>query len=170
MMIKTHAVSVLTAIGLLFATQGSAHPKAAEQSLSTEQARKIVAPLYAALNEPAKKDVVALLARATNADYRSCSTNHDCLNRDELAEQFKYFGTVIPDLKWSIVDIWTSGNRIVVRGEASGTPAKPLFGVEPTGRAFRTISIDTFTVTNGKLSTAYHVENWEAAVAQVKGQ
>lgn len=137
--------------------------------LTSERARAIVAPLYDALNEPREKDVVALLARATNLDYRSCSTNQDCLNRTELAAQFKFFGDVIPDLHWRILDLWTSGNRIVVRGEATGTPVAPLFGATPSGRAFRTISIDMFTVTNGKLSTAYHVENWEAAVAQIKG-
>jgi predicted ester cyclase len=149
----------------------SANPAVAkgQQSLTTAQARAIIAPLYDALNEPAKKDVAALLARATNPDYRSCSTNQDCLNRIDLAGQFKFFGTVIPDLHWRIVDLWTSGNRIVVRGEATGTPVAPLFGTPPTGRPFRTVSIDMFTVTNGKLSTAYHVENWEAAVAQVKG-
>jgi predicted ester cyclase len=139
-------------------------------ALTPAQGRAIVAPLYDALNEPSKKDVVALLAKATNPDYRSCSTNQDCLNRTQLAGQFKFFGKVIPDLHWRVVDLWTSGNHIVVRGEATGTPAAPLFGVAPTGRSFRTISIDMFTVTNGKLSTAYHVENWEAATDQIKAR
>jgi hypothetical protein len=49
-------------------------------SLTVEQARAIVAPLYEALNEPTKKDVPALLANATNPDYQSCSTNSDCLS------------------------------------------------------------------------------------------
>ncbi|KAA0075891.1 ester cyclase [Tardiphaga sp. P9-11] len=137
------------------------------QSLTPQQARAIVAPLYDALNEPLKKDVSALLASAANADYRSCSTNQDCLGREELAGQFKVFGTIIPDLHWTIKDIWTSGNRIVVRGEASGTPVQPLFGVRPTGKSFRTISIDMFTVRNGKLASAYHVENWAAAMQQI---
>jgi hypothetical protein len=42
---------------------------------------------------------------------------------------------------------------------ASGTPAETLFGDEPTGRNFKTISLDTFVVKNGKFSSAYHVEN-----------
>ncbi|GAA0309016.1 hypothetical protein GCM10009087_18810 [Sphingomonas oligophenolica] len=138
------------------------------QSLSPEQARKIVAPLYEALNEPSKKDVPKLLSQATNPDYRSCSTNQDCLDRTQLAGQFKVFGAIIPDLHWKVLDVWTSGDRIVVRGEATGTPVKPLFGAPPTGRSFRTISIDMFTVQNGKLSSAYHVENWAAAIDQIK--
>ena len=137
-------------------------------SLTVEQARAIVAPLYEALNEPTEKDVPALLANATNPDYRSCSTNSDCLSRDQLASVFTALGKIIPDLHWTIKDIWTSGNRIVVRGEATGTPTGELFGVKPTGKSFKTISIDMFTVRDGRLATAYHVENWMAAIEQIK--
>ena len=137
-------------------------------SLTVEQARAIVAPLYEALNEPTKKDVPALLANATNPDYQSCSTNLDCLSRDQLAGVFTALGKIIPDLHWTIKDIWTSGNRIVVRGEATGTPTGELYGVKPTGKSFKTISIDMFTVKDGKLATAYHVENWMAATEQIK--
>ncbi len=49
-------------------------PAGAASSLTVEEARRIVAPLYDALNEPGKKDVAALLATATNPDYRSYST------------------------------------------------------------------------------------------------
>src|SRR5437867_7386549 len=137
-------------------------------SLTVEQARAIVAPLYEALNEPTKKDVPALLANATNPDYQSCSTNSDCLSRDQLAGVFTALGKIIPDLHWTIKDIWTSGNRIVVRGEATATPTGELYGVKPTGKSFKTISIDMFTVKDGKLATAYHVENWMAATEQIK--
>ena len=137
-------------------------------SLTVEQARAIVAPLYEALNEPTKKDVPALLANATNPDYQSCSTNSDCLSRDQLAGVFTALGKIIPDLHWTIKDIWTSGNRIVVRGEATGTPTGELYGAKPTGKSFKTISIDMFTVRDGKLATAYHVENWMAATEQIK--
>jgi predicted ester cyclase len=137
-------------------------------SVTVEQARAIVAPLYEALNEPTKKDVPALLANATNPDYQSCSTNSDCLSRDQLAGVFTALGKIIPDLHWTIKDIWTSGNRIVVRGEATGTPTGELYGVKPTGKSFKTISIDMFTVKDGKLATAYHVENWMAATEQIK--
>ena len=136
--------------------------------LTVGQARAIVAPLYEALNEPIHKDVPALLAKAANPDYQSCSTNSDCLSRDQLAGVFTALGKIIPDLHWTIKDIWTSGNRIVVRGEATGTPTGELFGVKPTGKSFKTISIDMFTVRDDKLATAYHVENWIAAMEQIK--
>jgi predicted ester cyclase len=155
-------------IGLVFAQGSPTAQGDIAPSLTVEQARVIVAPLYEALNEPTKKDVPALLAKAANPDYRSCSTNSDCLSRDQLAGVFTTLGNIVPDLHWTIEDIWTSGNRIVVRGEATGTPTGELFGVKPTGKSFKTISLDTFTVRDGKLATAYHVENWMAALEQIK--
>jgi predicted ester cyclase len=126
-----------------------------------------VAPLYDALNEPARKNVSALLAKATNPDYRSYSTNDDWLTRDQLAEVFMMLGSTIPDLRWTIEDIQTFGDQIVVRGRASGTPKRELFGAKPSGKSFNTMAIDLFKVQNGKLECAYHVENWMGALEQI---
>jgi hypothetical protein len=38
-----------------------------------------------------------------------------------------------------------------------------------TGKSFDTMAIDIFTVRNGKLATAYHVENWAGALQQIAG-
>jgi len=43
----------------------------ATDNVTIEQARAILAPFYDALNQPAKKDVSALLAKAVHPDYRS---------------------------------------------------------------------------------------------------
>jgi predicted SnoaL-like aldol condensation-catalyzing enzyme/predicted ester cyclase len=144
------------------------HRPAPAERMTTEKARAIVAPLYDALNEPGKKDVAALLAEAANPDYRSYSTNEDWLTRDQLADIFKMLGAAVPDLRWTIKDIQTFGDQIVVRGEATGTPTAEFFGAKPTGRSFRTIALDLFTVKNGKLASAYHVENWMTALQQIK--
>jgi predicted SnoaL-like aldol condensation-catalyzing enzyme/ketosteroid isomerase-like protein len=145
-----------------------AAPAAAATPLTVEEARAIVAPLYDALNEPGKKDVATLLAKATNPDYRSYSTNQEWLTRDQLADVFKMLGSAVPDLRWSIEDIQTFGDQIVVRGEATGTPTHEFFGAEPTGKKFRTMALDLFTVRNGKLASAHHVENWMTALQQIR--
>ena len=108
-----------------------------------------------------------MLAQAANPDYRSYSTNEDWLTRGQLAEVFKMLGSIIPDLRWTIKDIQTFGDQIVVRGEASGTPTGELFGAKPTGKSFKTMAIDMLTVKNGKLASAYHVENWMTALQQI---
>jgi predicted ester cyclase len=150
---------------------GSSFPTSNNQPavtpLTTAKAREIVAPLYDALNQPGKKDVVALLAKACNPDYRSYGTNEDWLTRDQLAEVFKMIGSAVPDLRWTIEDIQTIGDQIVVRGEATGTPTGEFFGAKPTGKSFKTMALDLFTVKNGKLASCYHVENWMTAMQQI---
>ena len=142
---------------------------AAAAALTLEEARKIVAPLYEALNEPAKKDVPALLAKAAHPYYQSYHTNEEFLTRDQLAAVFRGMGTSVPDLRWEIRDIKVLGDQIIVRGQATGTPAQEFWGAKPTGKSFDTMAIDIFTVTEGKLARAYHVENWMTPLQQIKG-
>ena len=157
--------SGLPMFGDRFAAAGAA---AAQSELTLEAAKRIVAPLYDALNQPLGKDVAGLLAQACHKDYRSYSTNEDWLTRDQLAGVFKQLGASIPDLSWDVKEIWTSGDRIVVRGEATGTPVAELFGARPTGRSFKTMALDVFTVRDDKLASAYHVENWVGAMQQIR--
>ena len=135
--------------------------------LTIEQARTIVAPLYDALNQPARKDVAALLAKAAHPDYRSHHTNDEWLSRDQLVDVFRMIGRAVPDLRWTIEDILTAGDRIIVRGRATGTPTAEFWGAKPTGKSFDTMAIDIFTVRDGRLSSAYHVENWMTALQQI---
>jgi predicted ester cyclase len=165
---KEESTSGLPMFGTSFAEpdlQGAVG--AAASPLTIERARMIVAPLYDALNQPAKKDVAALLAKAANPDYRSYHTNEDWVTRDQLAEIFKTIGSAVPDLRWTIEDVQTVGDRIVVRGRATGTPEGEFWGAKPTGKSFNTMAIDIFTVKNGKLASAYHVENWVGALQQI---
>jgi len=157
---KEESTSRLPMFGDSFAT--------AQPELTVERARKIIAPLYDALNQPQRKDVHALLAQACHADYKSYSTNEEWLSRDALAEIFKQIGASVPDLTWTIADVMVSGDRVIVRGEATGTPVGDLFGAPPTGKSFKTMALDVFTVRGDKLAMAYHVENWAGAIQQIQ--
>ncbi|MGF6885090.1 putative ester cyclase [Nocardia sp. GAS34] len=142
--------------------------KSDESVMTVDQARQISAPLYSALNRPSEKDVSALLAAACNDDYRSYHTNQDFLTRDQLADVFKSMGEAVPDLAWEVVEIHVVDNMMIVRGEATGTPVAQFWGMKPTGKSFRTMAIDLFTVRDGKLATGYHVENWTTALEQLR--
>jgi predicted SnoaL-like aldol condensation-catalyzing enzyme len=151
---------------------GTSFPKSEGQQpaaapITKEQARAIVWPLYDALNEPARKDVSALLAKTAHPDYRSYHTNEEFLTRDQLAEVFKGMGVTVPDLRWEIKDIQTQGDQIIVRGEATGTPKGEFWGAKPTGKGFKTMALDLFTVKDGKLTSCYHIENWMTALQQI---
>jgi predicted ester cyclase len=127
----------------------------------------ISAPLCDALNRLSENDVSALLARACHDDYRSYDTNQDFVTRDQLADVFRTIGEAIPDLAWEVVDIRVLDDLIIVRGEATGTPVAEFFGAATTGRPFKTMAIDLFTVRDGKLAKAYHIENWMTAIQQL---
>ena len=139
-----------------------------DMAMTVEDARGIVAPLYDALTRPSEKDVSALLARACHDDYQSYHTNQDFLTRDQLADVFTTMGKNIPDLAWKIVDIHVLDDMVIVRGEATGTPTAEFFGTAPSGKPFKTMAIDLFTVRDGKLARAYHIENWMTALEQLQ--
>jgi predicted SnoaL-like aldol condensation-catalyzing enzyme/predicted ester cyclase len=140
----------------------------ASSVLTVEMGRKISAPLYEALNQPQKKDVQALLAQACHPDYKSYSTNEEWLSREQLAEVFKGIGASVPDLAWSVKEIMVAGDRLIVRGQATGTPVGDFWGQRPTGKSFDTMAVDVFTVRGDKLAQGYHVENWVGALQQIR--
>jgi SnoaL-like polyketide cyclase len=63
-----------------------------------------------------------------------------------------------------------SGDRVIVRGEASGTPVATFLGTPPAGASFRIMSIDIHTIDGGKITRSYHVQDWMGAMRQLSGQ
>ncbi len=138
-------------------------------TLTLEHARELVSPIYDALTLGADKDIAALIRGVTTADFLSCGNEGDCADREAVAKRFTLLPDIIPDLSWQIADLWVANDdTVVVRGRASGTPVKPFLGQAPTGRAFHTMSIDLYLTRGGLIARSYHVENWMAALAQLK--
>ena len=140
------------------------------QTLTMEQARRQIAPFYEMLNQPATKDLKALSEQALSPDWKSYASDNDFKGRDAFVGQVTGFGKLIPDLKWDIKDVLVDGNRIIVRSEASGTPVAPFFGVPPSGKSFKIMTIDIHTIKDGKAITAHHVEDWVSAQRQVSAK
>ncbi len=138
--------------------------------MTAEQARQLIAPFYDMLNRPATKDVRALGLSVLAEQWRSYSGENASKGRDEFIGQVMGFGRLIPDLGWSIKDVLVDGNRIIVRSEASGTPAGDFMGVAPGGKTFRIMTIDVHTVEGGKFVSAHHVEDWAGAIRQLSAK
>lgn len=143
---------------------------ASAQSLTIEQARQQIAPFYDMLNQPATKDLKALAEKALSPDWKSYNNETEFKGREAFVGQVTGFGKLIPDLKWDIKDVLVDGDRIIVRSEASGTPVGPFFGVQPTGKSFRIMTIDIHTIKGGKAITAHHVEDWAGALRQLQAK
>jgi predicted ester cyclase len=165
MLTKPYAAlaAALIAVPLLASTATAA-------DLTLDAARALADQLYQVVNQPGSKDVKAVLSAAVTPDFRSYASNDSFKTLDEAAAGIVGLGSVVPDLSWKIMDVMVSGDRMIVRGEATGTPAMDFFGVPHTGKSFRIMSIDIWTVTDGKASSVYHLEDWAGAIGQLSAQ
>lgn len=137
--------------------------------MNSSDARSLIAPFYDALNNPAAKDVRALVEGLAGPAWRSFSGESVSKGREEFIQQVMGFGKMIPDLAWDIKEVFADGDRVIVRSEASGTPAGDFMGVPHGGKRFSVMTIDIHTVEGGKLVRAHHVEDWAGALRQLKG-
>lgn len=142
------------------------------QAITETQARAIIAPLYVNFTQPVKGDAKALLEQGTTDDWQSCSGEEakECRDRETSLKVFAGFGKAIPDMKHEIKELIVVSNKIIVRGEITGTPAGDFFGVAHTGKNFKIMAIDIQTINGGKIAHTYHVEDWAAALGQLRAK
>ena len=152
----------ITAIAMLIAPMvGSA--------LADDKA--VVQTFYDFLSNPASDKHAAAVKAATSENWESIG-DYSGKNkpRGKFLAQVGGFGKLIPDLNWAVEEMIQEGNRIVVRGRATGTPKGPLFGVDGKGKSFDILTIDIHTVEGGKIVRTYHVEDWAGALRQLSGK
>ena len=120
------------------------------------------------LSAPNAADLDARVRNVVVEDWVSVPQPRGGKGAVGMIKTLRFFGSIIPDLKWSPQEILRVGNRYVVRSIATGTPKGKFFGVEPKG-AFKIMTIDIHEVKNGKIVQSYHVEDWARAIRQVSG-
>lgn len=76
----------------------------------------------------------------------------------------------IPNLKWVIKDVLVAGDKVIVRGEATGTPTGEFLGVPNTGKSLTMMSIDIHTIRGSKIVKSYHIEDLMGAAGQLRGK
>src|SRR5438552_1252286 len=163
---KKLAELVITIAGLTIPVPGST------QTLTEAQARAVIAPWYALFNQPIQGDMKTLQEQILTADYESCwgYLPGECWGRDASIKVVGGFAKSIPDMKFEIKEVLVAGDRVIVRGEVTGTPAGDLFGVPHTGKSFRIMAIDIQTIRDGKIARTYHLENWLSALVQLRAK
>src|ERR1700704_3715200 len=145
---------------------------ASAQGLTEAQARTVIAPWYGLFNVATRGGVKAIQEQVLTADYETCAgyLPGECWDRDTSIKRVSGFATSIPDLKFDIKEVLVAGDRVIVRGEVSGTPAGELFGVPHTGKSFRIMAIDIQTIKDGKIAKTFHMENWLSAIGQLRAK
>jgi predicted ester cyclase len=155
----------LTASVVISAIAFAASPASAQ--MNEEAARADLVPFDRALNAANVKDAPELVKQSTTPGWVTCRGNDLCNTRDEVMAAIGQRLRAIPDLKWEIKEVLISGNHVIVRGEATGTPTGELMGTPTNGKSFKLMSLDVHTFDGGKIARTYHVEDWQGAFRQV---
>ena len=130
-----------------------------------------VQTFYDFLSNPASEKHAGILAGNLSDDWQSIGDySGKSKSKDAFLAQIAGFGKLIPDMNWAVEEMLQDGNRVIVRGRASGTPVGPMFGVDGEGRGFEIMSIDIHSVEDGKIVRSYHVEDWAGALRQLSGK
>ncbi|MEM8877935.1 MAG: ester cyclase [Pseudomonadota bacterium] len=122
------------------------------------------------LSKPTREDLADVTRKVIVEDWESIPTPRGGPGAEGMVKTLAGFGAAIPDLNWDVQEILQDGNRYIVRSKATGTPVKPVFGIEPKGNSFEIMTIDIHTVENGKIVQSYHVEEWAKAMQQLSAE
>ena len=158
----------IAAASLMSASAASAQGLTEAQA----QAQAVVAPWYSLFNVATRGDVKTIQEQVLTADYKSCSgyLPGECWGRDTSIKVVGNFARSIPDMRFEIREMQVAGDRVIVRGEVTGTPAGELFGVPYTGKSFKIMTIDIQTIKDGQIAKTYHMENWLSALGQLRAK
>ena len=134
--------------------------------------KAVVTTFYDFLSNPGSEDAAAAFRQSTAEDWKSIGDYSGASkSRDQFIGQVSgFFAELMPDLNWEVQEMLVSGNKVVVRSRATGTPKGPLFGVDGEGRSFDILTIDIHTLENEKIVSSYHVEDWAGALQQLSGK
>ncbi len=174
-------IIALSALGILFFSSCAQNHKAAMEQIKNEiqtmenqkneELKATVKNFYDALSTTPNEGTAAATAEWMAADWNSTPTPAGGAGLEGFVKTLFMFHGMIPDLKWDVQEMLVDGNRVIVRSKASGTPNSPegyFFGVPTDGsKSFEVQTIDIHTVENGKMTTAFHVEDWAGAIQQV---
>ena len=162
--------STLSATALAALAGAALGASTALAEMTPESARASLTPFYRALNAANAGEAPDLIKQSTATDWVTCRGNDLCNSREEVIAGIGARLKAIPDLKWEIKEVLVSGDRAIVRGEATGTPAGNFMGVATNGKSFKLMSIDVHTIDGGKIVRTYHVEDWQGAFRQLSQQ
>lgn len=170
--IFSYALILAVLVGCNSQATTATKPSTMSTPILTEAAAiELVQPFYDFLGGDATLEQVQ---PSYHADWRSYNSNTTSRTMEETAGFVSGpLGQMIPDLKWEIKGVYiTPKNEVIIRGEATGTPAGDNFMGNPIpgGKSFKFMSIDIHELRDGKIAKTYHVEDWLDAVRQVAAQ
>ena len=145
-----------------------------KQMVETDKMKTIAQQFYNQLSNPNDPQTDALSKNYMDENWVSTPKPISGAGRVGFVKTLSIFGAMIPDLKWEPQEMLVSGNRIIVRSIATGTPNSEegrFFGTPTNGtKKFEIPTIDIHTIENGKITESHHVEAWLTALGQINEQ
>lgn len=134
-----------------------------------ENLKEIVRPFYTdCLTVNKHADAAKIMNGLLADDFQSINSS-ETKGKAQLTGQVQFFWKLIPNLKWEIQEMIQEGNKVVVRSIASGSPKGDFMGLSLDGsKSFKILTIDIHTVQNKQVKQVYHLEEWLAAMKQLK--
>jgi steroid delta-isomerase-like uncharacterized protein len=114
----------------------------------------VVRRFYEQMNNERKNDLAHELFAADHRLHDPQSSAEDGPN-GVAAEVAIYQDSV--DGHWDIEEIFSAGDRVVVRWTGTGTHVGELNGIPPTGKAVRVDAISIHRIADGKIAETWQV-------------
>ena len=121
--------------------------------LSREEMQRRTEEFYAAMNA---KDLDDVLARMDDAVVDHQLPPEMPNGKEGAAAFFQMMFGSAPDMRFDILDMLISGNRVTVRSRVTGTQTGPFMEMPATGKPFDVEGIDIVNVNDDGLMT----EHW----------
>ncbi|HPH30005.1 MAG TPA: ester cyclase [Pseudomonadota bacterium] len=139
--------------------------------MTHEEVHAIVAPFYThALTVNTQTSSTEVLNRILADNFQSLN-GQETKTKAVLIKQVEFFWKLIPNLKWEPQDFVVSGNKVVVRSIATGSPIGSFMGLQLDGsKSFRIDTIDIHEVEGGQVVRVYHLEDWATAIKQLSAK
>ena len=153
--------------GAIAATSAGSAADAEEE----RHVRSVIEPWYSLFTVPGRGSVRAVFDRVIPRDFINYRGElpSEISDREATIPFIEALAGMVPDLRFEIRELLIAGEKAVVRGRATGTPAGALYGQPHTGRSFQIMTIDILTLRAGQITRIYHLENWLGAFQQLRG-
>lgn len=80
--------------------------------------------------------------------------------REAFRRQWREWQRAFPDLHFEVEDVIAEGNKVLTRWTLTGTQQGEIFGIPPTGRAFRVSGMSLDVIENGQITEGF--DGWDA--------
>ena len=93
--------------------------------------------------------------------------NGKAISRASFVDRLRSLIDAVPDFRWDLIDLVSSGCKLAVRNRTSGTPRAQWLGVEPNGNSVAVTELVFYTYKDGKIAEIWVLFDLAAICTQL---